>query len=434
MIRVTDILDKLCSMIGWHQSYDTSSFVIADKLTESETGMYYQDAHPLLTLTNLASLAPDFANTNWQEYSETADYAAGNVVKASDNKLYKSKDATTGVDPTTDSEHIHWGLTDPFSEWLEAKTRAFVQKAITRYYNERMAKGTARSVLESKTLFDQAGRLLDTEEYGDKLVGFELVPIRANGVTTKIDRVGLQFNAPCNVTMHLFHSSQSEPLKSVELQYTKSGGSLQWFELEEPLYLHYTSDSVDAGGSFYLVYRQQESALAVIKNRDWSAAPCNVCSRSEYTSYLAWSKWLEVHPFEVVSGAYDEANVAMWDVQDNSYTYKSNHGINLSLSVVCDLTDFIEKHRFEFADLILKSVAIDFLREFLYNPSVRTNRNSLNVSKPDLAMQLDGNPEYGKAGLSAELDKAYKALTFNFAGINRICQPCNNHGIRYTTT
>lgn len=432
MIRINDILDTLCGLIGWRQAYDTSTLAIADNLTQSESGLYYQDSHPLLTLTNVASLAPDFANTHWQGYDPQVSYKIGNVVSASD-ELYKAKqNVPAGNDPTADAQHIYWGTTYPFSEWLEAKTKAYVQKAIMRYYNERMAKGTARSLLESKTLFDQAGRLTDTEAYGHKLVGMELVPVRGNGVTTRIDRIGLQFNAPCVATLYLMHSSQSVPLRTVELEYTKGGGSLQWFTLEDPLDLPYVSDDTDAGGSFYLVYEQSENALAIIKNRDWSAAPCNACSRTEYTSYLAWSKWLEVHPFEVVDGAYTAGE--MWDLADNSYTYKSNHGINLSVSVVCDLTDFIVKHRLEFADLILKSVAVDFLREFMYNPNVRTNRNSLNVSKPDLMMQLDGSPELGRVGLSAELDKAYKALNFNFAGINRICQPCNNHGIRYTTT
>lgn len=430
MIRINDILNTLCGLIGWRQAYDTSTLVIADNLTQSESGLYYQDSHPLLTLTNVASLAPDFANTHWQEYDATESYKKGNVVKL-DEKLYKAKsEVPAGSDPVND--HVHWDTTSPFSEWLEAKTRAYVQKAITRYYNERMAKGTARSILESKTLFDQAGRLTDTEAYGHKLVGMEIVPVRSNGVVTQIDKIGLQFNAPCQITLYLMHSSLATPLRNVKLDYTKSGGSLQWFTLDEPMYLPYVSEDTDAGGSYYLVYEQDADARAVIKNRDWSAAPCNACSRTEYTSYLAWSKWLEVHPFEVVDGAYTLGE--MWDLADNSYTYKSNHGINLSVSVVCDLTDFIVKHRLEFADLILKSVAVDFLREFVYNPNVRTNRNSLNVSKPDLMMQLDGNPELGRTGLSAELDKTYKALNFNFAGINRVCQPCNNHGIRYTTT
>lgn len=430
MIRINDILDTLCGLIGWRQAYDTSTLAIADSLTQSESGLYYQDSHPLLTLTNVASLAPDFANTHWQEYDATKACKKGNVVKYTDGKLYKASGDVPANTPPTSS--TLWKETNPFSEWLEAKTRAYVQKAITRYYNERMAKGTARSVLESKTLFDQAGRLVDTEAYGHKLVGMEIVPVRSNGVVTQIDKIGLQFNAPCHITFYLMHSSQAASLRTVQLHYTKSGGSLQWFTLEEPMYLPYISEDTDAGGSYYLVYEQDADARAIIKNRDWSAAPCNACSRTEYTSYLAWSKWLEVHPFEVVDGAYTVGE--MWDLEDNSYTYKSNHGINLSVSVVCDLTDFIVKHRLEFADLILKSVAVDFLREFIYNPNVRTNRNSLNVSKPDLMMQLDGNPELGRVGLSAELDKAYKALNFNFAGINRVCQPCNNHGIRYTTT
>ena len=443
MFRIEETVDALMGLVGWEQPYNPAQMQLTPDLSESESGLYYQSVHPFLTLTNLVSIAPDFSNTNWPDYENGVTYRKGSIVKWSeDGKLHKAAEDTQSA-PDSDS-WAAFSAQDAFSDWLRTKTRGYVQKAITRYYTERMAKGTAKSIVDSRTLFDQAGRLLDRESYNGKWAGFELVPARYNGVTVKIDEIGLQFVGTSSLTLYLLHSSQPLPLRAVQLSYTKTGGGLQWFKLDEPIYLPYIGEDTDAGGSYYLVYKQNENIKAIYKNRDWSKAPCNSCSSVDYTSYLAWSKYLEVHPFMVSQQVVDsdDGGPALWDVEDNEYTYLSNHGLNLRLSVVCDLTDFIIRHRSEFTDLILKSVAVDFLREMLYNANVRTNRNSLNVSKPDLVRLLDGdfdidrkgNTVASRNGLVAELDNVYKALNFNFRGIDKVCQPCCNNGIRYTTT
>ena len=69
MIRIQEIQEKLLHLIGWRQSYDTNDIVLSESLTQSESGLYYQDAHPLLTLQNLVSVAPDFKNISYPVYS-----------------------------------------------------------------------------------------------------------------------------------------------------------------------------------------------------------------------------------------------------------------------------------------------------------------------------------------------------------------------------
>ena len=41
------------------QNYDTSDLKISDALTVSESGLYFQQIHPLLTLQNMSCIAPD---------------------------------------------------------------------------------------------------------------------------------------------------------------------------------------------------------------------------------------------------------------------------------------------------------------------------------------------------------------------------------------
>lgn len=383
MYRADTIKTKFINLLGWRHHHNPVEFTIKDELTKSETGQYYQDFHPLLTLDNIRSVAPEFDEGN-----------------------------------------------DSFSDWLKIKTEASILKAVETFYSTKLADKTIRNILESKVLFDGAGRLTDVVRNTNSLVGFEIIPVRADGATLKIEKVGLQFNQNGKFTLYLFHSSSPEPIKTIEVDYTKNGG-IQWIEAE--LYLPYISESTDAGGSWFLCYNQTElpeGMMAIEKNRDWSKEPCRSCSSSEYASWQAWSQYLEVHPFKVP--ASDE--VKMWDIEDNLYTYTTNYGLNLKVTMECDLTDIIIEQRRSFQNVIGLQVAADMLREFAYNPNFRINRTQQNFSRNELLYELDGDSQgYKKSGIIYRLDKAMEALIIDTTGINRVCMPCKSEGIRYRT-
>jgi len=542
----------LLPLVGWEEPYDPQSdFRIHCPLTESESGLYFQQAHPLLTLENLKCIAPDFVNTKYEDFSLNKTYKPGEVVKFQ-NKIYRCKKEVMGVDPygnfqpinlladfnpsfeleengklkwwnlqsddpntfaivhdgytgknsvylastalsghpalrsknvfNITKDHIYefaiaakaaplneefapksaidfgilnlvshlititnqnyevqsytykalrsdnfyfqiatrqssaiiddvsvrdvtyedaavnvkdyWEEFDPFSNWLENKTKGSIHKAIMRFYNEKLLQKTAKGLCEKKTLFDGTGRLSATIPNKNNLVGFEIVPIRSMGVTTKINKIGLQFTEPGNYTLYLMHSSSDQPIRTLEL--TKlHRNAMEWFEFKD-LILPYKSDNTDAGGSWYLVYSQSdlpEGSKAIRKDYDWSKGPCNGCSRNSFLAWQAWSKYLEIHPFYINNEVLgEEEGVHLWDIEDNVYTYDTNYGINLEVTVECDLTDFIIEQRYNFIDVISKQVAIDMLREFAYNASVRLNGLSVTASREENRMRLAGVP------------------------------------------
>lgn len=436
MVRACDIQEKLLHLIGWEQNYDTSDLKISDALTVSESGLYFQQIHPLLTLQNMSCIAPDFKNITFPEY-ENKEFSKGNIVtyKGKTYKLIRetNRDEQKQLVPPYNSEY--WVETNPFSEWLEGKTKASIQKAITRYCNEKTAEGTNKPLCESRTLFDGTGRLVDTVKNKKNLVGFEIVPIRAKGVTTKINKICLQFNKAGEYTLYLMHSSIYEPIRTIKLTKTRDN-SAEWFTIDD-LYLPYQSEDIDAGGSWYLCYSQSElpeGSQAIRKNKDWSKEPCGSCSRRELLAWMAWSKYLEIHPFYVNEELTDieDESLHLWDVENNQYTYDNNYGLNLEVTVSCDITDFIVEQRMMFQDVIAKQVAIDMLREFAYNSNVRTNRHSINASRPDILYEVDGDSSsMKKSGLSYQLDIAFKAIKLSTSGIDRVCLPCKNNGIKY---
>ena len=222
-----------------------------------------------------------------------------------------------------------------------------------------------------------------------------------------------------------------EPYRVIPVDKTKPG--FVWIQTPE-LFMPYESNDIEAGGSWYLCYKQTDlgEQKAVFKNKDWSKEPCSSCSRRETLAWMAWSKYLEVHPFKVNQELLQDNQ--LWDVDNNIYTYDNNYGLNLDISVSCDITDFIIAQKMLFVDVIAKQVAIDMLREFAYNPNVRTNRHSINASRPDILYEIDGDSSsLKKSGLSYQLDLAFKAVDISTQGIDRVCLPCNNNGIKYRT-
>lgn len=445
MVRANDIQEKLLHLIGWEQNYDTSDLKISDALTVSESGIYFQQIHPLLTLQSLSCIAPDFKNIEYAEYNPEMLYSKGNIVKYNDT-TYKALQKSVGRQPDIESEY--WVETNPFSEWLENKTKASIQKAISRYCNEKIVQGTYKTLCESRTLFDGTGRLVDVVKNKKNLVGFEIVPVRAKGVTTKINKIGLQFTEPGDYTLYLMHSSMDAPVKVIKLNKVRKN-SIEWFSVED-VYLPYQSDDNDAGGSWYLCYFQSElpeGSQAIRKDKDWSKEPCGSCSRRELLAWMAWSKYIEIHPFFVNEELIEAINfnedfnndfakqpIHLWDVDNNQYTYNNNYGLNLEVTISCDITDFIIEQRMMFQDIIAKQVAIDMLKEFAYNANVRTNRHSINASRLDILYELDGDSSsMKKSGLNYQLDLAFKAINISTQGIDRVCLPCKNNGIKYRT-
>lgn len=443
MIRIKDLNEQLLHLVGWQQSYDTSEVKLSDNLTQSESGMYFQQVHPLLTLPNLMSIAPDFKNTNFPEYDANSSYKEGVVVTLED-KYYKSiKDVPVNTEITNDE---FWIETNLFSEWLEDKTKASIIKLINKFINMKLADKASKSLIENKTLFDGTGRLTNLATNRNRFVGFEIDTVRSKGVTVKINKIGLQFTKPGKYKIFIMHSSNDAPIYIMEFERTRKNASMEWFTPKEDILLPYESIYTDAGGSWYIGYFQSdlpEGSQAVNHDRDWSTGPCKACSRSEFIAWQAWSKYIEIHPFYLsedniqavhFNDDFEKQQLHMWDPEIMNFTYDANYGINLDVSVYCDLTDFIIKQKQLFQDVIAKQVAVDFLREFAYNPNVRTNRRSINASRTDILYELDGDSSSMKhSGLNYELDLALKALNFSTQGLDRVCLPCVNHGLKYRT-
>jgi hypothetical protein len=439
MYRLTEIQEAFQGLIGWRQDYDPAKH-IDESLTESSSGLYYQDAHPLVTLDNIRAVMPDTWGLQYPAWSETATYEEGTVVSYTAEEgakatYWKALQENVGQTPAEGSEY--WKQYDIFSDYLQNLTNNGINTTIQTFVQIKQLVNETRNLLERRMFFDGAGRIKATIKNAHKLVGFEITPVRALGVTTKIERIGLQMTGATGiVTMYLFHSSQVDPIKTFELDFTVENGGFQWFKMED-LYLPYLSDGNNAGGSWYLCYDQDALPMgmeAINVSKDWSREPCGTCNIGNVQVWREMTKYLQVMPFTYPAPENFAEYPALWDIAENIYTNTTNYGLNCEVTIGCDLTDFICDQRSLFQTVLQRQVAAIALRQMALNPNVRVNRNQSNVTRMDILYELDGNTSSNRPnGLGYELKKAYEALRIDTQKMSRVCLTCNNHGVKYRT-
>lgn len=439
MIRINEICEALKNVCGWEQSYDPAK-AIDDNLTQTESGLYFQGAHPLLTLDSMAAIMPDDWGIQHPVWDALTQWKQNKVVQygndTNGNKLFwKAKADNVGEEPTEDS--LFWSKYNILSDFLERMTRNGIATAIQTFTQIKQLDKETRNLLERRTFFDGAGRIRATLQNNHKLVGFEIVPVRAMGVTAKIEKIGLQMTGGTGVVrMYLFHSSQIVPIKTLDLNFTVTNGGFQWFPLTD-CYLPYISDKNNAGGAWFLCYNQDELPAgmeAINVSKDWSREPCGTCNMGSVEVWRELTKYLQVTPFMYNAPETFAEYPELWDIAYTMYTRTQNYGLNCEITIGCDLTDFIISQRQIFQTVIQRQVAAIALRTLAMNPNVRVNRNQSNATRMDILYELDGNTSGVRpGGLGYDLKKSYEALQIDTQGLDRICLACNNRGVRYRT-
>lgn len=451
MIRLQDIQAALLPVVGWQQDYNPQK-QIDKELCQSESGLTFQGAHPLCTLANVRAIMPDDYFYSYPAWNQILRYKQGAKV-SHDGKIWIANRESVGEEPMLSDFNSDfnndfgsesagaWVVYDMVSDFVRNLTINGINTAVQTFIQEKQLQKETRNLLERRTFFDGAARLAATIDPTGKIVGFEIVPVRAMGVTTKIERIGLQMvGGTGTVRLYLFHSSQVAPMKTIDLSFTNTKGGFQWFTPAEPIYLPYIpgtdGDGNDAGGAWFLCYNQNElpaGMRALNVSKDWSVEPCQTCLGGSIESWRQMTKYLQVSPFGIRAPLDFAEYPEMFDIAQIGYTNTMNYGMNVEISVGCDLTDFIISQRGIFATVIQKQVAANVLRTIAMNPDVRVNRNQVNVTRDELLYELDGAPTGRASGLGYELKQAYRALSLDTRGLDRICLQCNNHGVSYRT-
>ena len=442
MYRLTEIQDKLLHLVGWEQAYNPEGAIQA-RLTRSESGLYFQNQHALLTLNNIRSTMPEDFSFDFPAWNMIPTYPVNSRVTHNgeawiairENRNEEPKETDFNDDFNDDFSISAWRKYNLLTDYLTRETKAGIATMVQRFINIKSLQKETRNLIETRPLFDGAGRLAAFIENRGMLCGYEVTPIRSNGITTKISRIGFQTTgATGKLHVYVFHSNFKQPVREFNFDISGANG-YQWFETPD-LYLPYQDSEKNAGGSWFICYNQADMPAgmdAIDISRDWSKTPCGTCNGGDVQTWRTVTQFIEVHPFRIKAPLDFKDYPEMWDIEQNLYNGQ-NYGMNLEFSIGCDLTDFIIEQRGLFADVLSKQVAYNILRKMTMNPDARVNRNQVNISRMDILYELDGNTSGMRpGGMGYELEKAYKALSLDTRSLDRICLGCNNGGVRYTT-
>ena len=451
MIRINDIQQALAHLVGWEQDIIPEN-QIAEDLTESESGLYFQGAHPMVTIENLRAVMPEMFPMLFPEWSRFKLYKKGQTVRYGSKTgmmVFVALQTNIGHEPRVadfnndygddfaiSDDEEYWARYNGVTAFLKRLQDQAIAKMVQMFLVQKSLLKESKAILERRTFFDGAGRLANTLPSGQSIVGMEITPAYSMGVTAKIERIGLQMTGGTGtVRMYLFHSSQVDPIAVQDLEYTKENGGFQWFDMKD-WYMPYISEANDSGGAWYLCYDQSklpEGMECVNVAKDWSREPCGTCNIGSLTAWRELTKYINISPFKVKAPETFYEFPEMWDIEDTVYTNTVNYGLNVEVSVYCDLTDFIIRERQMFANVLQMEMAARVLRMLAYNPSVRVNRKQSNASQFDLIAEVDGYPQGREQGIGAELKKMYDALDLDTRGIDRICLTCRPVGVKYRT-
>lgn len=237
MYNANEIKTGLIGLIGWRQNGDSAGTQLTGLMT-SESGLYFNDVHPLLTFDNLESIAPDY----------------------------------DGFDITS---------------WLQEKTEAGIIGAVEDWIRKKFEVRTAKGLIESERLFGTGGSPGNVDVNKGLLVGLELIPPMGRGVKTKIERLGLQFTDAQTITIRLFKNGVPEYQNSVTVTYA-SANALHWEAVDWEM---------DNKEIYYLVYEQSSVTGQSVNGTQQHTAVGYYRAGIGYAPYFPVGKYLKATPF-----------------------------------------------------------------------------------------------------------------------------------------
>ena len=420
----------LSDVIGFKESANPCSPKLSDSVKSSLSGLYYNSGHPLMTVENLYSVAPDFNNFNYAVYSNSDTYNAGQIVKTvtdpqcETDRFYESLADNNVGNPLDDPDF--WVERLLFSEWLEDQIIESSSKLFNAVAVEKELNKKTKTIVEDVKLFDGAGRIKDTVIKQGRFVGFEIALLRSNDLMSIIHKVATQFTEIENFNLYLYHSSQNDPIATVPVTTSKIN-SVEWTTAE--LELDYYNGVIGPGGVFYLGYYEDDIAGNAIQKRSDFTKPCGSCNGVSEAYFKVWTKYIKVVPIEVSAGDVEPLRT-LFDIDAVMSGCTTNWGLNLDLVVKCDWSTFICENKLSFDKALISQFTLDMLTEMSFSVRDNAQENKLEGYSTRAILGLSEGEGVFMRGQQDKLYNEIKALSFDMSNLSKVCMPCSKKGIK----
>lgn len=370
MFDTAKIVPAFANLLGWKDHYDVTEIpALPASLTTTETGEYYQQKHPALRLDIVQALIPD-------------NY--------------------------------------PLDTYLRDKITQSSNEMLNDLFMYRQVGEYGKTLLDSKQLLNKYGFLNDKIANSNRFVGFQIRTKTASGLQAAIRQIGLQFEMIENFNLYLFYSGKKDPQETIPVVTT---GTAQW-DWNEANYVlpAFTNEDIN-GGVFILGYYQEDLVGHAINltNFNWDRGACGSCNKNTYNAWKDIQEYFTIYPLYWASGNYTK--LEMPDLQDAIYTSDFSWGLNLKLTVSCDLSDFIITNKFEFSNLLSLKVTEKILNDQKFSQQINFIEENVKMM---IIRDLEGDLETRMNNITQKYHKELKAVSFNTGNINEKCLPCTD--------
>ncbi len=372
-------ITELKKVVGFRDHWNATDIpALPSALTESESGQYYNDFHPMIRLDYISALLPsDYALNTFLDDIETSS------IKQMLNKMQTYKKLNNAGQDLVRNNLIY------------------------------------DNVLKNKTVINE-GRFVGVE--------FCLRDTSA-GIRAVINRIGLYLtSAQPSLTLYLFNSLQETAVSTYNFTST-SANSFTW--LETAINIDYESGANTDGGVWYLGYYQNDLGLnnaIQYDNLNWKNGYCRTCDGGIRSGkYNSIQKYVDMSPFYVASSQLPAVGT-MFDTDDVVYTYSQNYGFNFNVSIVCNLSQFWIDSRLSMVTAIGKMVALKILEMMKASSQISAIEQNVQFN---IIRDLEGDAETQSVPFWQQTDRSIKATNLDQSGINTTCVPCARKGAIY---
>lgn len=430
MYKPKAIIASFQQLVGFLPPNDPNTPSVTGSLLLSDTGLYVSNQHPLCTLDYLYLAAPDFNATKWPVWTSGNNYAQNQMTSFADSNnvynLYFAVAAITDstVDPITAGTGV-WGLATQFQGYVQQQIfNAAAVNLIGAVIQRKKLLGLGKAILERQQLYRGLGISSNLIINLNNVVGFEIKPASAEGLLIQLDQVGIQLSlAQEELTLYLYHTSRQAPVQIFHIA-ANTPNTFDWETLTDingkPCILGYMGvDSVvevNTEGAYRFMYFQEDLiGQAVNKTWDCTALPCT-CDSANLTMYNKWSRHTRFRNILMSADSFD-ADKNMLNTDATSYDTNSNWGLNLSITVRCDLTGTIEYARLQLADAFVKQLDYEILKVIAYSPRLNPGEGGIKQ-----AAQADLDTQIPSAFVN-DYWNAVEMVNLDLSGFSSACMP-----------
>lgn len=415
MLNPIPLQSCLASLVGFQNSLDQNMPQLAANLLVSESGLYVNEQHALITIENINSTIENTGTiTLPTAWSAGTTYVIGNLV-SSTNIIYRAlQDGTNHA--VTDA--IYWeSLGNPLSFYLNGKVNQGIIKLANAVFLQKNLNQNAKSILPETMLYDTAGNIRNTITKSGRFVAYKIA-LKDLDLGMVIRKIGLQFNEiQTGLKIYLYNSSLVDPVKIWTLT-TTAAYSFQWLTLTKEV-LSFLSDTTNANSQYALGYYEDDIIGMAINNEytfnSWACGSCNPYNTSLRKN---WSQYIKLQPF-TVAAQYLQSDRTLWNSDYEAIIDGNNFGMNILASVFCDSTDFFCRNKDGLINALALQIAVQIIEDMGF--SGRDNQKMLKVQQmANYALRGDQTSK----GLYSELKDAITGVNFNYSNVNKDCLPC----------